>query len=77
MRNHLHSLPPNLASLLLERFHQHLPLKRNECLTEIEGEIKRGPRRGDKLNEAVRQRRVAFLEAQVVNICMAVALGVV
>lgn len=63
-------LPSDLTDLLYGRFCQHLPVKRDECLDEIDKELNQRER-DYGLEEAMRQRRIAFLEAQVVNICFA------
>lgn len=58
-----------LAEMLLSSFYEYLPKKKEILLTEIDSIINSGSRyRG--LEEALRQRRLAFLVVQVATICL-------
>lgn len=58
-----------LAETLLSSFFQYLPIKKEKLLTEIDSIINSGSH-DIGLNEALRQRRLAFLVAQVATICL-------
>lgn len=65
-----HVLLPDLRELLTARFWQQLPVRKKACLTEIE-ELWADPKpHGSGLQEAIRQRRLAFLSAQVTTISL-------
>lgn len=69
------ALPTDLESILVARFRELLATKKRECLAELRGLFAPRERQAGGLKDALRQRRVAFLEAQVVNICLLEAEG--
>jgi len=60
----------DLSEVLVKRFWERLPAKKEECLAEIETQSRAGSPMTSGFEEALRQRRVAFLAAQVANICL-------
>jgi energy-coupling factor transporter ATP-binding protein EcfA2 len=64
------ALYDDIKDRLIKGFQERLPDKKDKCLAEIEELLRPNSRKSSGLEEALRQRRVAFLSAQVANICL-------